>query len=128
MTWRPWLRSRGRLARIRALAARVVGKKTGPSAKASGRRAGSGGKSVSAVSAALQQRIEACHRLWGQATDPETSLNLWHELQGLLVASGQRDPMTGLAPGPLFDAYERGLQAGHTLTRLEGTHGDAETT
>ena len=117
MTWRPWLRSRGRLARIRALAARVVGKK-----------AGSGGKSVSAVSAALQQRIEACHRRWGQARDPETSMRLWHELQGLLVVAGHRDQMTGLEPGPLHDAYERGLQDGHTLTRLEAMHGDAETT
>jgi len=78
------------------------------------------------ASAALQRRIEACHRLLERA-QPWAAMWVWFELQGLQVAAGQRDPMVGLAPGPLFDAYELGLQDGHTLTRLEATHGQTET-
>ena len=78
--------------------------------------------------ALLQRRIESYYRLLGHAQNPGTLIRLWLELQGLQVVAGQREPMTGIAPGPLFDAYERGLQDGHTLTHLEATHGQKETT
>jgi len=80
------------------------------------------------AAAALQQRIESYCRMLGQAQNPGTLIRLWMELQGLQVVAGHRDPMMGLAPGPLLDAYERGLADGHTLTQLEeATHGETKT-
>lgn len=66
----------------------------------------------------LAERIADCHRLWSTATDPETSLTYYYELQGLLVVAGRRFPMTEIEAGSLRGAYERGLQDGHTLRRL----------
>lgn len=68
----------------------------------------------------LEARIQACTQLWAKATDPESCLSLWFELQGLRYVAGQVAPMDRTQMNEaMTKAYDRGVRDWETMRRLE---------
>lgn len=67
---------------------------------------------------ALQERIQACEQLHRTADTPAADRAYFYELQGLLVAAGTVEPPASM-DAEFVEAYERGLEDGRTLARLD---------